>query len=412
MILKRDFIILSFILSKITKILIKARYNYAFAREKGFLKHGSKLQSLNHKDSIFSNHFILRIFMLKKLSFWGISSGLVLGIFAPILVYLGNPGNMGVCAACFLRDTSGALGMQGAVQYARPEVLGIVIGALIVSLASGKFSSRGGASPIARFFLGVFGMFGALVFLGCPWRALLRLGAGDLSAIAGIVGLIAGILIGLYFVFKRGFSLGESKEQASIIGFIFPAFVLFILVMLFIGEDGVLKFSTKGPGSMHAAIAISLIAGLALGAVFAKSGFCTIGVVKTLIIDKNTALLQATIALLISTVIVNVILGQFNLGFSGQPIAHNDVLWNFLGMVLAGLCFTLGGGCPGRQLVRCGQGDNDSAVFVMGLIAGGALAHNFAIAASPKGIGANSASAVIIGIIFCLVLAFFAKAKA
>ena len=62
MILKRDFIILSLILSKITKILIKARYNYAFAREKGFLKHGSKLQSLNHKDSIFSNHFILRVF--------------------------------------------------------------------------------------------------------------------------------------------------------------------------------------------------------------------------------------------------------------------------------------------------------------------------------------------------------------
>ena len=113
--------------------------------------------------------------MLKKLSFWGISSGLVLGIFAPILVYLGNPGNMGVCAACFLRDTSGALGMQGAVQYARPEVLGIVIGALIVSLASGKFSSRGGASPIARFFLGVFGIFRFILLITAYF-----LGAGTL----------------------------------------------------------------------------------------------------------------------------------------------------------------------------------------------------------------------------------------
>jgi len=39
----------------------------------------------------------------------------------------------------------------------------------------------------------MFAMFGALVFLGCPWRAFLRLAGGDLNAILGIGGLVAGI---------------------------------------------------------------------------------------------------------------------------------------------------------------------------------------------------------------------------
>ena len=62
-------------------------------------------------------------------------------------------------------------------------------------------------------------MLGALIFLGCPWRAYLRLGGGDLTAIAGIVGLFAGILGGIFFA-NRGFSLGKSKEsKPSLQGF-------------------------------------------------------------------------------------------------------------------------------------------------------------------------------------------------
>ena len=40
-----------------------------------------------------------------------------------------------------------------------------------------------------RFILGIFAMIGALAFLGCPWRALLRLAGGDLNALVGISGL-------------------------------------------------------------------------------------------------------------------------------------------------------------------------------------------------------------------------------
>ncbi|MCI6298484.1 MAG: YedE-related selenium metabolism membrane protein, partial [Campylobacter sp.] len=115
-----------------------------------------------------------------KISYISILSGLALGVLAPLLVWQGNPGNMGICAACFIRDTSGALGFQGALAYIRPEIIGIVFGAFIAALFFGKFEPRGGSAPTTRFFFGVFAMLGALVFLGCPWRAFLRLGAGDL----------------------------------------------------------------------------------------------------------------------------------------------------------------------------------------------------------------------------------------
>lgn len=57
--------------------------------------------------------------------------GGIIGLLAVILVKLGNPGNMGICVACFWRDTAGALGLHRAdvVQYIRPEILGFVLGA-------------------------------------------------------------------------------------------------------------------------------------------------------------------------------------------------------------------------------------------------------------------------------------------
>ena len=346
-----------------------------------------------------------------KISYISILSGLALGVLAPLLVWQGNPGNMGICAACFIRDTSGALGFQSALAYIRPEIIGIVLGAFIAALFFGKFEPRGGSAPTTRFFFGVFAMLGALVFLGCPWRALLRFGAGDLSAIAGILGLVAGVLAGLWVQFKTTFTLGAQRPQTKATGLLMPIFALALLGLLLLGLGGFewVKFSQKGPASMHAPLIISLIAGLIIGVVFQKSGFCSVGAIKTLIVDKNSAMMQAIIALLISTALVNLALGQFNLGFEKQPIAHNDMLWNFLAMLLCGLCFTLGGGCPGRQLIKSAEGDNDSAIFVMGLIAGAGIAHNFGVAASPAGLGANSAAAVIIGLVFCALVAIFSR---
>ena len=73
--------------------------------------------------------------MVRKLAYWPIVAGVIFGVAAPVLAKFGNPGNMGMCAACFLRDISGALGFHGAaiVQYIRPEIIGLILGACVSS---------------------------------------------------------------------------------------------------------------------------------------------------------------------------------------------------------------------------------------------------------------------------------------
>ena len=108
---------------------------------------------------------------------------------------------------------------------------------------------------------------------------------------------------------------------------------------------------------------------------------------------------------------MNLILGAvtgtafFNPGFAGQPIAHTDGLWNALGMYLAGFACILLGGCPMRQLILSGEGNTDSVVTVLGLMAGAAFAHNFGLASSADGPTANGKIAVVIGIVAVAVIA-------
>lgn len=337
--------------------------------------------------------------------------GAVIGITAALLQYLGNPPNMGICVACFERDIAGALGLHRAdvVQYLRPEIMSLVLGAFVASLLAGEYKPRGGSSPLIRFFLGLFAMIGALVFLGCPWRALLRLAGGDGNAILGILGLTAGIFIGIQFL-KHGFSLGRSYPQKQSSGWLFPVLMIGLLLLLIFqvsfAPGGPIFFSMKGPGSLHAPVLISLVAGLIIGALAQRSRFCTMGAIRDVLLVRDFHLLSGVLSLLVFAFAANLILGQFNPGFEGQPIAHSNHLWNFLGMTLAGLAFALAGGCPGRQLFLSGEGDGDAGIFVLGMISGAAISHNFAMASSPKGVAAFGPIAVIIGLIFCLMIGF------
>jgi len=363
---------------------------------------------------------------MKKLNnFLGSRSGIILvgsviGILAPLLQKLGNPANMGVCVACFERDIAGSLGLHRAavVQYMRPEIIGFVLGALIAALIFREFRPRAGSAPIVRFVLGAFAMIGALVFLGCPWRALLRLAGGDGNAIAGLIGLAFGIWIGTLFL-KKGYNLGRAQKTYTSVGLILPLIMLgFLLLMLIFPQipgqtkNGVLFYSIKGPGAMHAPLAISLGVGLLIGFLAQKSRFCTMGAIRDLILFRQGYLFSGIVALVVMAFVTNLILGQFNPGFANQPVAHSMTLWNFAGMVLAGLAFALAGGCPGRQLFMAGEGDGDAAVFVLGMIVGAGFAHNFGLASSPKGIGPHGMAAVIIGLLVCLFIGFTMRKKA
>ncbi|MDD5723141.1 MAG: YedE family putative selenium transporter [Syntrophales bacterium] len=347
---------------------------------------------------------------------WGgiIGVGLLIGILAPLLQKWGNPGNMGICVACFERDIAGALGLHraGVVQYIRPEIIGFVLGSLIAAYLFKEFRPRLGSAPIVRFVLGAFAMIGALVFLGCPWRAALRLAGGDGNAILGILGLIFGIWIGTLFL-KNGYNLGRTQATDTAAGWMLPLMMLGLLALLIIfpqieGQDknGVLFYSLKGPGAMHAPLLISLVIGLTVGFLAQRSRFCTMGAIRDFLLFRQTHLLMGFVALICAAFVTNLILGQFHPGFEGQPVAHTMHVWNFAGMALAGLAFALAGGCPGRQLFLSGEGDGDAAVFVLGMIVGAAFAHNFGLASSPKGVGPYGIPAVIIGIVVCLFIGF------
>ena len=103
------------------------------------------------------------------------------------------------------------------VQYVRPEIIGLVLGSFLMALASKEWKARAGSSPALRFVLGAFVMIGALAFLGCPLRMVLRLAGGDLNAVVGLAGFAAGIFLGTIFI-RKGFTLQRNYATKTLDG--------------------------------------------------------------------------------------------------------------------------------------------------------------------------------------------------
>lgn len=334
-----------------------------------------------------------------------ILSGVLIGGVAIALAALGNPGNMGFCIACFLRDIAGSCSLHsaGVVQNFRPEIVGLLIGAFVMAVLSKEFNPKGGSAPFTRFLLGMVATIGALMFLGCPLRMMLRIGGGDLNAIVGLAGFVVGILGGI-FALNKGFNLRRAYKMGKAEGIGFTV-VLVGLFVLSLAIPSLFKLSTEGPGSMYAPIWAALLGGILVGAVCQRQRVCTVAGIRDAIMFKEFRMLWVFLTIIATVLVGNLILGTFNLGFADQPIAHTDGLWNFLGMALSGLCFTLLGGCPLRQLILTGEGNSDSAMVVLGLIAGAAFAHNFGLAASGKGPTFNGQIAVAVGFVIVAIIA-------
>ena len=342
---------------------------------------------------------------------WITLGGLAFGVLAALMTEWGNPANMGICVACFIRDIAGGLGLHraGVVQYIRPEIIGFVLGACVSALAFREFRSRGGSSPLVRFLLGAFVMIGALVFLGCPVRALLRLAGGDLNGITALGGTVGGAAVGI-FLLRRGFHLGGARRVSAMTGWIVPVAMLGLL-LLAIFTPGFLFESGSGPGSMHASLWISVVVGLVVGVLAQRTRICFVGGWRDLLLVRDTHLLSGIGAFFLGAIATNAILGSIHWGLVGQPAAHDNHLWNFLGMGLVGLAATLLGGCPLRQLILSGEGDTDAGVTVLGLLVGAAFAHNFLLASSPNGTGMFGPVAVGVGLAFCLTVGVLMRGK-
>ena len=332
---------------------------------------------------------------MKKVNWLVVLGGAMVGIAAVVLTLLGNPANMGFCIACFLRDITGACGMHGAaaVQYVRPEIPGLVIGAFIMAVATKEFRAKAGSSPAIRFVLGMLVMIGALVFLGCPLRMVLRLAGGDLNALVATVGFGVGIFIGTIFL-KNGFSLKRAYDAPKAEGAVMPV-VFGVVLLLSLLVPTLFKMSQTGPGSKQAPVIAAFGIALVVGALAQRARLCMAGGIRDVIMFKDLKLLYGFAAIFVIALLGNLVTGNFHLGFLSQPVAHSAHLWNFVGMVIVGWGSVLLGGCPLRQLILAGSGNGDSAVTVFGMMTGAAIAHNFGLACAADSI--NEAGEYVVG---------------
>lgn len=331
----------------------------------------------------------------------------LVGAFAAALVAAGNPGNMGVCGACFLRDWAGALGFttgKGPACF-RPELVGIVFGALLWKLLRRDFVARSGSHAGPRFFLGLWTGLAALVFLGCPFRLLQRLGGGDLNAWVALPGFVLGVGAALCLE-KRGYSVGKTSPAPVPVGLIGPLVAAGLLALFLAG--GILL--GPGPGDpakpLHAPWALALGIAAPVGIILSATGFCAISAARR-VFQPGKAMLGAALALIAGYAAVLAMTGRFHPGFSGQTAAHADHFWSFLAIGLVGFCGALAGGCPVRQVVMAGEGNADALVTAAGILAGGALAHTLGIAGTAAtaeaagGVPLAGQAAVVAGWLVC-----------
>lgn len=342
---------------------------------------------------------------MKKRDF--IIMGAIMGVGGFMLSYFGNPANTGLCISCFMENVAGAIGLHDNVrmQYLRPEILGIVIGAFAWSVYRKDFMPTGGSSPLLRFMVGVLLIIGCSVFIGCPVKMVLRIAGGDVGALVGVAGLIAGIYIGLEFV-ENGFQLGKPSETPKASGYVLPAFMLFLLALAVL-RPAFIGISEKGGGALHAPFLISFGVGLLVGAWAQHTQFCVTGGIARIFLwgprevmncPRSTGLLVSLASFFVFALVTSVLTGQFSFGLHGQPSSNESYGWAFLGMLLVGFGAVLIRGCPLRQLVAAGQGDTDAGVTVMGMLVGAAFVQNWGLGGNPSGTPVSAQVAVLFGI--------------
>jgi YedE family putative selenium metabolism protein len=343
--------------------------------------------------------------MMRNRELWlVVASGLLLGVLGVLLSVWGNPENSGICVSCFIENSAGALGFHDnqRMQYLRPELIGFVLGSVVSALIFRDFRSRGGSAPLSRLFLGMFMIFGCAVFIGCPIKLMLRLTAGDMTAVAGVVGLVVGVWTGLKGL-AHGVEFSMQSQGRANGGFLIPLLFVMLLVF-FVVRPGFLLFSSQGGGAQFAPWPMALTVGAGLGALAQRSRFCITGSIRNfLLMGLRVPALWGLLAFVVAALLANMLSGRFNPGLYGQPGAHLEYLWSFLGMGLVGWISVLIGGCPFRQLIKAGEGDADAGLVVIGMFIGGALAQSWGIAATASGVSLYGKASVLVGL-FAVVL--------
>lgn len=329
-------------------------------------------------------------------------AGAAVGLAGAGLVLLGNPRNSGICASCFAENVAGALRLHGdpRMSYLRPELPGFLVGATLAALAGRGFQARSGSAPLVRFFLGAFLVVGSAVFLGCPIKVMLRLAGGDLTAFAGLGGLVAGVWVGVRFL-KKGFFLGKSARTGALAGWVLPV-AMALLAAASVLAPAAFTGGLVGAAREHAPPLASLAIGLVVGALAQRSKFCVSGSLRNFFLTRSARQLGGLLLLFVAALGINLAAGLFQPGLYDQPGSHLDGGWAAAGMFLVGLAAVLIGGCPFRQLVMAGEGDTDAGMAVLGMLVAGGLVQTWGLRSTIAGATPAGKLATLIGLVLVL----------
>lgn len=330
--------------------------------------------------------------------FGPVGAGLVMGILAVLLAYLGNPVNTGICISCFMETSVGALGLHqnSRMWYLRPELGGFFLGSFAAALLRGEFKARTGGAGLSGIGLGMMMIVGSAVFIGCPIKLFLRLSAGDLTAFAGLAGLPLGVWLGLYFLRDSDLGLcGKASGGPSPVPWGLAALVAGVTALAFF--PGVLRESTGGGGALHAPMWLSLGAGLLLGALCQGSRFCVTGQVRDALLTRQFKNAYGLLAFFLGALLVNGLVGSFNFTYYESPGVHLEWWWSLAGMALVGWAAVLCGGCPFRQLIKAGEGDMEAATITVGMVLGAVLVETWGLGSTTEGTTPQGRIAVLVG---------------
>jgi uncharacterized protein len=147
--------------------------------------------------------------ILNSPTFFGIIVG-SLAILAQPIFKIQPPQAYGICTVCHSRDLLNWLVRSVfsiKIEVAEVSIngpllttVGIFIGAIISSRLHGEYKLIKSENILIMFFLGFAISILSLIILSCPARLVLRFAFSDPFAFLGLIGLLAGIAIGVFFL--------------------------------------------------------------------------------------------------------------------------------------------------------------------------------------------------------------------
>jgi YedE family putative selenium metabolism protein len=159
----------------------------------------------------------------------------------------------------------------------------------------------------------------------------------------------------------------------------------------------------------HAPLIASLAIGGLLGMAGQRTKLCFTGGFRNLFLIGDTTLFMGTVFLVLSAFFTNLALGQEHMGV--HLIGSADTLWSFLALTVVGTASVFLGGCPFRQLVLAAQGNTDSAMTIMGMMAGAAISYNYYLAFMADSLDRNGKAAVLGGLVILIVIGLLNREK-